>query len=793
VNTRGLVIWPADAGAAAVARWLAERLGELGVEADDIREITPVEPAELRAQLTESVRHLVELRRRQRIRLLVLATAADPDAPRILPLLDPASRLLQQLVAQRPDVLMAVLLPSAFAEADERQRAADLLSEFETRVWEARPVRVCFLNATGTDTLARARADGTRDADLLELLRRELADEALAPLSEPIGFARANMHDQYRGRTCCYSALGAVTLLYPREACLRFLHARMSQQVFESGLRDPSALSAGDLDALRGRANAFIERQVRDLGPRLPAIGTIQLPGFEHAAADDGSGWGAKAASEVSRAVGGPLPRDLIEAITGISRREIERVLASGPGYLAGGLAFVEALEGQLLFDPIEQRNTLTGVAHFREQLCTIPLVDAVVTILDPLLDGLLAEVGVAAPPQQEDEGKLQWIRRAVEGAEAAAAGSEKGARVRCVRAMLAHVLDDVLAGAGADRELLALRVIAVFASEAGRLRRAIDERRTALEALAREEASLPGRYGWWSRSVGKKAASYREERLRMQNAAKKLQAESAALTSLLEGLGSLLEALLNRAAVPYDWKSKLANRFAADVEAAAREYRDFLGEVAAALPPIQPVPEVHTATIDTLHTPDRLDRLYGDVRRSCTWNEHAARTLAFLPTRAVEIPYAGCRDLAEHYRQGPLLLARRIGDYAADRIGAVSSRHAVDILEMDGPTEAGRFLEMKATEAGRFLAFDETAIASFEQQHGQCDVLYVVQTGGGKESPFAERYRAFFRPQVEFLDSDDPDTIDITCLRFGFPATILRGLEHTGSGGLTPRVRGGV
>jgi hypothetical protein len=780
VNTRGLVIWRADETAAGLVAGLAAATAGGGVDPDDVREIGP--GGAVLDELRAAVAHLVQVRHRRDIRLFVVAAAADPaaGAGALIERVGEVSDLLRQVVAGAPGVVMTLLVPSGFAAAEERRRAAACLETIESRVGDLDLVGVCFLDAV-LDS-----AGGVPDAvasgpDLLELLRREAADAALDPTIASVGHGSGVVRREWRGRRCRFSTLGAMRLTYPRAACLAHLLARMARQIFDEGFCDREDLSEKDLTALQARADAFVDRQVRDLGGRLPpspVVGGHDLRDI--ASAEDVSERVVRATSEINRAMGGPLPRELLDAVAGGCRREIEGVLAERRGHLAGGLALVEALEGErLIVHPRQDPVPASGAPRFRDALCVRPLIASCERLLEPRLDDLLAGVGVAIAARQDDEAKIAWIQRCIDLAVAAAGGSGAGARVRFVEGVLEHVLGEaaVPPDAGDNGLSLVSRVLAVFESEAAPALGAMAQAADRLRAVIGQAGDLRRQYGWWQRiiGIGARAAEYRRERTRLERATREIEAERSALASSFAGLGDLLMSTLNEAILPYAWRSKLAAAFGADVARAASEYRGFLGGVAQALPGVEPVPDVRTATRITLHTPARLDALFEDVRRGRAWPEHAADALSFVLAGSADVPYAGCHDLSGHYRQDPALLARRIRDYARHRVAAVAGRRALDVLEMDGEIGARRFIEDTVRDAGRCLPFDETALLDFERE-GQWDVVCVVQTGGGKTSDFAARYQGLFPPHVELIDSGDPDTIDITCLRFGFPATLLRG-----------------
>ncbi len=154
-----------------------------------------------------------------------------------------------------------------------------------------------------------------------------------------------------------------------------------------------------------------------------------------------------------------------------------------------------------------------------------------------------------------------------------------------------------------------------------------------------------------------------------------------------------------------------------------------------------------------------QLDKLYAATVGATEWPEYAAKALLFQPG-ALTPSAAPTATLWEHFQAGPARLLQRLAEFTAIRFMLLSTRDALELLELDG-TEPARERLRQALSRARSrqpTMAPPAAIRRINLLRGTPRIL----------SELENRYGDLFSPDTYYLEYDEPQAIDLTVVTIG-------------------------
>lgn len=784
-----LILWGIGEVGGALARFLIERLAGREPEARLYRLFAPAASAEgggggCEHLLRECVVQLADHAggRAPDFETQVLMAAWEMNEAEHGALLTMVSETLGAVLPGNQSLRLAVLVPPPTAGDDAKRRVYRCFLELEKRVGTLpflNAILVYQLPAELFQASERGEPDlrsAAETPDLVELLLRESVDAELVRTLQGIGYPVIR-NRLVNGRKAGYSALGAQRLLLFKQAMREHLEARFQHAVYQHGLNgrenltpDQRTVAKTEADRLLRDGQSAFEEQYQGL----PVV-VAHLPAEPPNAAESEP---VRQAFETAYATASSQAtvrlRPFFRVMQTTLREALDHFLVHCPTFLAGGRCYLEALAA--------------GLAELRQsydQTCAA----AISGWYERHLTEFSARFGVAlVNPGLTSQQPREIVRMAVEVFQGLP--EFEGSKAIPLRFLAASWLR---IDAFLERELpgsrdvwqLIFDTFGCFLQAAGELAELLEENQRRLEALREELALLRRRYPWLCRWIFRRAAYLRERdallvRLAAAEQERRWYQEGYAL--LCQCYRGMVDTIL----WPHGVRLLIVEGFRERLNAVTAEYDDYCGQVEAACAgrwrQAESVPEIERWTATSIVTPAKLDHLFERIVGSGTWLEWAKAALAYLPPtvgpEASATPaYGECRDLRDHCRADPRLLLERLADFTARRVASLGELDALDLIEVGGEEQAQDFLKRMLAKAERLPEFAPALLPVVNQQ-GLPKRVRIIRCTPRIREGLRSRYGYLFGPDDGFLDSADPELIDITAFAFGFPAFLLHVLQ---------------
>jgi hypothetical protein len=726
--------------------------------------------------------------------VVLMSAAFAPESESIAALLVHTHAILKAIIPDDPQMTLVALLPPLTADDSRRTSAFHCFQRLEPLVGALpllRNVLVLQLRSGISASPSPAAEESIRE--LRELLGRTILDPTAARLVAEVNpLAIGNVRSVNRTK-CGYSTVGRFALIHPAQECVRHLRARFHRHVFHGAFLDEKSVAP--------EQHLSIQKGVDNLIQGLLELAQKRLPGRARITADAvgavlDSGQIQAAVLSFQREVDGAIAQDLsalsdvLDSMEKETRTDLRRFIPTSPGYLAGVHLYLAAVQGKRLWRE-EDTNPAArcGVPHFRRQLCVDPFITLLLDALEPQLARIAEQTGASLPQREPAELRYAWLVRAATAVEAVFREMEPGERsparffAASFRRVRAHL--DSGAGEAANARELVDALVVDFAEEAGALLSLVTKTKEARTQAEGDLYTLRAQYSAVRRALFP-PGSFRLEQARLLGQIRRCEEELAGLQNAFSITYRQFLELINDAVLPYAVRSTIAQRLTDTVAEAADHYSRFVStltervgrEVAEAA-----IPVVRTTTAETILTPEKVETLYERTLAGLGMPHFAQEILHCDAEKTLgrdgrPTSYAACRSFADHYFAGPNVLYDRMRDYSEHLFRPVCPLGVLDILELHGRDEGYGILANTLKRTKGFLPFTPATLAQVENE-GVLQAHILVRTGGGSESRLAVEYLDLFRPHVQFFDSEDPNTIDITCLTFGIPAFLIHALQE--------------
>ena len=716
--------------------------------------------------------------------------AQDTD---IAELFGAISKILEDVLAVRRTLTLTVLIPPPTAADDVRDRVFWDFLELEKLLGELPFLNSAFVYQMPIELYEQPLEDAATTDDLVELLAREFADSDLLTSIHQQVYPVLRQKQKTAGRAAVYSALGAQRLIYLQEELLRHLETRFQQDLLRQGMLDRQAVSTVVLERTAKLADDCLIDCRQAILPymgsrsksesRLPLLSTVGNPAH----------------------MTGPVFENKLDVAIGVINAELEPLFKELDQKLRQAFDDVLALQGQ---------NSACA-RHYLEQILGEPE-RAGPDGRELEADGLFAVQLEAVSPAFLKSASA-FIRRTSQefAAESGISLSRGGADVDPIKALDAYV--EALQAAFADSDFrsryliqtisstwdtlknhahqvwfghdeawgLFLEVFADFSGTFQKLKQLLNENERNLQELEKKRLALREVYPWYKRIFNMPAA-YRSEKHRLKVLAGEFAKEREMFHHTSATLEAFLRSLIEEVLWPHLLPALVMHGLRATVHKLMDELDGFIGRVTTHCSEqwqaAEHITEQDRLTQTTILTRRKLDILYKQQLGSRFWGEFANEMILFVPPRlglgTKEQPaYANCLNLRDHFHAGGDSLIARMSDYTVAFFFPMQALNALDIIEVGGDAQTRKFLTRILSKTEYLPEFSTGMIPLAQEKNALKRVRVIRCTAEIREKLKAE-YSDLLDDNDRFVDIDDSQVIDLSVIRYGFPAFLLHVLR---------------
>jgi len=659
-------------------------------------------------------------------------------------------RFLTAIARIKPVLTLGVLLPPPEARIFHAQ-ARDALPAIERLAASlATPGRVLLFETA-------APAPEVDSGELMEALFRALVDAEIAEL----------LHDHTRrpGRgpeadnPPVYGALAVQRLCSRQTALLEHLEARFQQDLFWRGLMNLNRLGAAQRKALQARAHEFLRDCAGSFAEQYQHFPEVvaNLPGAAPAAAE------AQQIQELFEAEFAAAEQQIQSHLSPyfatLEQRlweEFATILDHNPAGLAGGRYYLAALA--------------TGLRDIREEFCRKPLQTGVAAYYEARLEKLIASFRLpVAGAGQESATTVRTIvaalRRAV--SQSTAVDHIPARFLAASWGQIDAYLQQDAPSVAAAQDLLSTSCSLFLARvlPVAEQLQAIQRRRQ--DALRPPATSATPPASWIKRLLPHPRSDGKQQSLPDSLAV--LEQEQAQFQSIYANLYRFSLGLISELLWPQIVRVLIVEGFSSRLHNLSLEFTAFWAGVGAACTERLRDADYRLegagpATIPIVGQA-QLDTLYAATVGATEWSEYAAKALLFQPgALAPSSPPAP--TLWDHFRAGPSRLLQRLTEFTTIRLALLSTRDALDLLELNGTGPARELLQQALSRAQLW----QPKLA----QPAPVRCINVLRSTPRILAELEHRYGEVFGPDTYYLEYDEPQVIDLTVLITGFSATLL-------------------
>lgn len=705
-----LLLWGLGDSGQAVARRLTAALAACFPTIEQIQLFQPQDHplTEWRDWLAQQAEHSLA---HDAVLEVAIVVAAREFTPPQQELLWACEQSLAELPTGRAALTLAVLLPAkaSAAERQELETCFEMLDQWTPATVCLNPILLC----------RNAAQPPEADAGLLEQLFRALVD---ADLSELLRRA---------GQGAGYCALGMQQLATRPDALLEHVEARLQNEIFWRGLVNLHNLTPSERTAVQTRAeqlladcnNGFTEQfqQFPEAVPNLPA-GPLAGDEARQARAVFEEEFDA-AQRQIGRRLE-PLGRELETRL----RTEFAAVLATDAAHFTAARLFLEALDA--------------GLAQAREEFWRKPLRAGANAFYEARIEKWISTFRLPLAPAGRHT--TEGIAAAVQALHAATDGSTAQEHIAIrfltkswdsIQSLLAQPKPEP-----ADARRLLSATCEFFFAEALPLAAQRQETRRLWQAM--QGADLPqAQHRLFSTPAPDEQSAARLALTGLEQEKNEWHGPYAALYRFYLSLVSeLLWPQIVRLLIIEEFSRRLhgltlefTGFWAGAGAICAERWREAerLPAAAAWVTPVGGATRLET-----------LDSVFG-ASDPAVWKALAAQALNQPPPA--------------YFQAGSVALAARLAEFSAARCATLRARDVLAWLELKGSTAQAlvrHALQQAETEA----AFTLLATARLQSRR-----VRAIQSAAELRPALQSRYRDCWKPDDVFLDSKDPQTIDLT------------------------------
>ena len=689
------------------------------------------------------------------------------------------SQVLNQLLSGNQSITLSLIAPDALAPAESTVRSRLCLEQLEALFGELPFLNAAFLYQTPPH--ADEGMNDTSQSCLTELLLRECFDAELGEAIRQTVFPVMSMNRQFNGRKAVYAALGAQTLSYSPDELGGHWSARFTRDVIFGGFNSAKAVSETVAVQCDRRANQWADACLPLLEQCLShKPSQNSRPAWPPTLADNAAlrtfGNGLLQLIEEAKETEAHKHQDTLAQAATLLEAGLGAELDSHPAYLAGGLAFLEAVAGHPARTVIAEDETPppTGILRITERFVGQPLAEAAATCFNPLQQSLLAEYAKLEPvPEGLPDAIIGSVVKAVPANGEALVNVWKGRF---------HIVSQDLVSAYVERNRL-------DASSAGQLFHSLWDSfshicggllDTIAENLAQQgqtrQAILDLRNAapWYLKPVYP-LSHYQTEENTLKRQLQALTGQATKLEGFLAALLATCQGIIEQLWWPHWRRTLLVDGLQPVWQKQKQQLDDYivaLQQASLALWEEHESITVRDTLLETsLPTTGQDDTLYTRTAQDMDWGEHARRILAHAPNANPQPAYARFASLNEHFHAPSKRLIERIHDYALKLFDPLISLSLLGMIEIDGPADA--FFHRVSDKLQSYPEFSTGLLPTATNQ--DClKRLLVIRCDAPTQARLLSQYPHRFGLENRFIVVEDPLRIDITLVTFGFSASLL-------------------
>lgn len=725
VPDRPLFLWGTDARAGLLVGEFAAFARKRTNKPDLLHIFEPKNTGDFDRELREFTASLRQSGREQgnfaEPAFVLMCAAFSPEAEKFPHVLQKVSQIAQELIPGDQSITLVALLPPPTSDEDEKQgeNTCRAFLMLEKCIDSIPFVNTAFVNQLPGNLGVSGTRSVDRDEILFELLFRQLID---ADLKDLIGrYGRQPIHHRYRmsERNCFCSTSGACRLVYPVEECIEYLEARFQHDLYYQGLKpDRSALGEEDRTAIQEVIDRFIKEITWELDNRLPQTGNCSLFQLKYPA--DGNTLQSQL-SEITdflQKTHLSAERKVEQETSFIKERMVRHFLdfmTKSPRYFRGVAWYANRLKGEKPFLRSEQKNDQGPSGVYLKHL------------------------------------KLESIQ-------------------------------------SLNLRESAEKLITGFDDKLKTLDFHIKSNDDDMKKVTKDSAEIEKKYRFFQKFLTKRG-KFRREKDMIEKQQAQLQEQRNTNTKTLEDMQETLNQfilLLNNKIFPHVVRVKANRIFSKEVEKTTGAFFRFLSEAedqietrwAGAEDKISLILEGSKPMAETVLSQAKLETLYQQIIRRRPFRDLVDLFLRFFPAENSEtLSYNGCLHLKDHYLRGVGSLLDRMTHFSIEEVRPLRNKNVLDIIEMEGNETPYQYLENRLGRIKKALDFSSGRVPVVKQR-GFMNELLAVKTAASIQNRLTSNYGTLFGRETHFIDKEDPFSIDVTCLIFGFPFFAIHSLS---------------
>ncbi len=722
--------------------------------------------------------------------LVFAASAFDLKGHENLSILKQISDILKIMFPGAQSLTLVVLLPPQTAEDSEKIATFRFFLELEKEVYHVPFLNSVFVNQLSMSMFKQSDSASTPpDEALFRLMDRQLLDTDLGESIKSIGTAAIANRTSAAGRKSYLTTTGIYQLEFFRDECLRYLSRRLQKDILELGLKGlyPEETDKKSLQAIQTGCDDFIDQQIEKYGPAIKSFFSvdddIKLTGAAGEITPDESMKGLLqqfyTALDKMRS---KIKNDLIAINESLDNALLE-FLRGSPEYFHGADLYLKALAGELLIKAENPEETrLSGIARFQYEIYLAPISSSIKTFI---ID-LFSKYGITLPVSLETRYDNSWYTTAHEILESKTPDNQQAMPIYdffkdCVGLFEGYT--ERTQASSEDIISLSNNICGSFLVTSEK----ISQHLKAIEIKGQELQSVFNQdyqdVGFWKRNISLRN-EIKLKKIELQSSLDELNKIRQLMDQMKNELDVIIINIFNSIILPAMLRAIYIKAFKDALQNIHEKFESYISglrsEIEALWKAALKYTRYKSSIVETVLDDKILTCLYSKVVGESSFTEHAKDLLAWLPAGLSEekikgLPYYSCRNLADHFQESYYVLIKRMTDYSDAQVAWAHNLDISDILETLGKDEEKDYFKKCLTRLDRFLELSPGLIPHINN----LQQMFTVRSDQSVNADIIPKFDFMIGTEPVSVNNRDPLTIDLTMMRFGFPAFVIHRLAE--------------
>ena len=720
--------------------------------------------------------------------VVLFSSSFTDDSETYFQIIGEVDRILKVTLPGSQSISLVVLLPPPTAGNHEKINTFKYFLQLENVAWAIPFLDIIFIHQLSRTLYDNENEDTDTVEPLFELLYGELLDTDLGQSIERFGYPAISNRNEAKGRKFCYSTTGLYRLIYYPDECIKRLKAKFKKELFETVFNNKITVLEDEktLEILQKRSDLFVLDLVEKLESEVPKSHKISDAVLEHSLENNTSNNKIKEIKKDIYRIINTLKTDFEswqDKLNEIVNEEFCDLLNQPPGYLAGAGFYSDSLSGRRLYSEFESANDQpSGIELFSAKFCIAPLHQNIETFYKSFLNQL--ELSIPLSFAQESE--QPWLYQFAEYAD-----NEMSQDSLLINRTIYKSIF-LLKGSIEKKDLffpdstwLIEELMLIFQEDLENVDASIQINRDNKAKADLIFEDLEKELGFLGRNITNRKR-YKNAVNERNQTKTELDNELTMLISLGRSVQFFFIELFNQIILPNISRVLFKQGLLTAVDTLKKKYKtyvkkienDFSQQLKAAV-----ITELKTSTETTILNKKILDVLYKPFRKKIEALESPDDILKFCPMHLSDaakkkLPYYNCHNLKDHYVADVASLQSRIEHYANDTIKPVGKKNIIDILEIEGRSDAEQYLKKAIDKLNKFVLFSP-GFFPIALENNLMNSILISKTHRDINTRLMNDYSFSFEPETALVNSDDPFTIELTALSLGFPAFLIHGLSE--------------